>query len=57
MYKNSPNSRTQREALIEAMKRGATPETHEGICWDRAGVTHYRTWAELTPAQRKLANA
>jgi hypothetical protein len=57
MFKNAPNARTQREALVEALKRGASPETHDGICWEHGGVTRYRTWAELTPAQRKLANA
>jgi hypothetical protein len=57
MFKNAPNARTQREALVEALKRGASPETHDGICWERAGVTRYCAWVELTPAQRKLAGA
>jgi hypothetical protein len=57
MFKNAPNARTQRQALVEALKRGASPETHEGICWEHAGVTRCRAWAELTPAQRKLAGA
>lgn len=56
MFKNAPNAKTQREAVIEAMKRGASQETHEGITWEVAGVTRFRTWAELTPAQRRLVD-
>jgi hypothetical protein len=58
MFMNVPNSHTQVSALIEALQRGATPETYEGICWVSInGVTNYRKWNELTPVQQKLANA
>lgn len=54
MFKNAPNARTQRKAVIEAVKRGATQETHDGVTWERAGVACFRTWAELTTAQRRM---
>lgn len=54
MFKNAPQARTQREAVIEAVKRGATEDTHEGVTWEVGGVTRFCTWAELTPAQRRM---
>lgn len=57
MFKNAPQARTQREAVVEAVKRGATQDSHEGVTWERAGVARFRTWAELTPAQRAMVPA
>lgn len=54
MFKNAFNARTQREAVIEAVKRSATKDTHEGVTWEVGGVVRFRTWAELTPAQRRM---
>lgn len=57
LYVNIPGIQlTQRQAVEEYLRRGYTGETEPvGICWEGAGgVTIYRKWDELTPAQRKL---
>ena len=54
MFKNAPQARTQREAVIEAVKRGATQDSHAGVTWRDASGCQFRRWAELTPAQRRM---
>lgn len=54
LYRNTPNARTQRQAVIAAAKSGATTDSHIGVTWQVGGVTHWRKWHELTPAQQKM---